>query len=67
MYAAAHDGKLPVSLADINEVPLPSDPVTGKSFEYQVQGDKAILVGPELPGEKPNRATRLIYELKLQR
>jgi hypothetical protein len=67
LYAAAHDGKLPVSLADINEVPLPPDPVTGKGFDYQVQGDKAILVRPELPGEKPNQATRWIYELKLQR
>ena len=44
LYAAAHDGKLPGALSDITEVPIPDDPMTGKSFEYRAprrQGDLA--------------------------
>src|SRR5262249_28922041 len=37
LYAAEHDGKLPARLSDFS-VPLPVDPVTGKSFAYVVQG-----------------------------
>ena len=44
LYAAAHGGKLPASLADI-EVPLPDDPFTGKAFPYRVEGKTAIIQG----------------------
>ena len=44
LYAAAHGGKLPASLADI-DVPLPDDPFTGKPFHYAVEGKKATLRG----------------------
>jgi hypothetical protein len=42
LYAAAHGGKLPEKLDDI-EVPRPNDPVTGNVFHYRVEGKKAIL------------------------
>ena len=32
LYAAAHDGKLPATLDDIKEVPIPLNPMTGKPF-----------------------------------
>jgi tetratricopeptide (TPR) repeat protein len=43
LYAASHGGKLPASLADITEVPIPDDPLTGKAFDYKVSGSKATL------------------------
>ena len=46
IYAASHAGKLPETLADITEVPVPDDPVTGAAFGYRREGDQAILQGP---------------------
>ncbi len=50
MYAAAHDGRGPKQLEDITEVPVPSDPATGKPFIYRADGDTAILEAPLLGG-----------------
>jgi hypothetical protein len=47
LYAAAHDGKLPDSLEQITEVPVPEDPATGKPFLYRRSGDAAILHVPQ--------------------
>jgi hypothetical protein len=43
LHAAAHDGKLPESLDQITEVPVPEDPATGKPFIYRRAGAAAIL------------------------
>src|SRR5262249_35100520 len=43
LYAANHEGKLPPSLTDIKDVPVPVCPVTGKSFEYRLEDDHAFL------------------------
>jgi hypothetical protein len=40
MYAADHAGKLPAKLSDL-PVPGPDDPMTGKPFEYKVEGEIA--------------------------
>jgi hypothetical protein len=61
MYGAEHDGHLPKSLDDIDEVPVPLDPVTGKPFAYAVKGDTANVRVSALPG----RPT--IYEIKMAR
>lgn len=50
MYAAAHDGRGPKQLDEITEVPVPSDPLTGKSFIYRADGDTAVLEAPLPPG-----------------
>jgi hypothetical protein len=49
LFAADHDGKLPDRLADITEVPLPSDPFTGQPFIYHRDGNTAFLdsFGPQ--------------------
>lgn len=65
-HAAAHDGKLPAKLTDIREVPIPTDPMTGKSFDYQLEGDLAVLRALPLPGDPPV-ANSLRYELTLAR
>jgi hypothetical protein len=67
LYAAAHDGKLPPALADVKEVPVPSDPMTGKPFEYKVNGDTAtISAGPPHGGWAIPQDT-LIYELTIRK
>ena len=59
IYGASHDGKLPEQLADIAEVPIPIDPVTGLPFDYRLEGGKAILTGPTL------RDAPLNYEITM--
>jgi hypothetical protein len=67
LHAAAHDGKLPASLADVKEVPIPADPMTGKSFAYKVDGDTATISAGAPDGEEPTAHNTLIYELTLRK
>lgn len=43
LYTAGHEGKLPATLDEIKEVPIPLNPVTGKSFGYRLDGKTAVL------------------------
>jgi hypothetical protein len=43
LYAAAHAGKLPASLGDIKQAPIPTNPVTGRAFPYHLEGETAVL------------------------
>lgn len=67
LYAASHDGSLPEKLKDITEAPIPVDPLTGKDFEYRVEGDKAILTASPLPGIEKVPHNSLRYEVTLKR
>ncbi|MFC1596580.1 hypothetical protein ACFL5Q_01355 [Planctomycetota bacterium] len=58
LYGASHGGRLPERMDDIG-VPLPIDPITGKPFEYRLDGNAAHVGGPSLPG-RPCR-----YEIRL--
>ena len=65
MYASAHDGKLPDKLADVTEVPMPSDPGTGRPFEYRHEGDTATVIS-QLPGDPlPNNGIR--YQVTIRK
>ena len=66
MYAADNNGKLPVSLDDIIQVPVPPvDPVTGKAFKYQLKGNTAIF---ESNAPKPTKEGDSIqYRLTIAR
>jgi len=64
MYAAEHDGKLPSSLAEITQVPVPLDPIHGRAFRYQIADGKAILESPVPPGGRPRDGLR--YEITLR-
>ena len=66
-YAATHDGKLPPTLADIKEVPIPLDPVTGRSFEYHLDDDTATLRAPTPAKETPNASNTVVYELRIRK
>src|SRR5262249_44669151 len=71
LYAVRHDGKLPMRLDQIKEVPVPVDPFTGKPFEYEATGDRATLYSAAraapVPGQKPNPQLALLYEIPLKR
>ena len=64
LYAAAHDGKLPVLLADA-PVPVPVDPITGKEFRYSLEGGTALLRGTPPSGLEKNAAYNVRYEIKI--
>jgi len=65
MFAADHSGRLPASLDEITSVPIPLDPVTGKSFVYRREDARnARLEAPVSPSESQRRP---IYELTLRR
>jgi hypothetical protein len=67
LYAAVHDGKLPAALGDIKDVPIPTDPMTGKAFEYKVSGDTATLSAAAPPGEPAVPYNTLVYEVTLRK
>lgn len=64
MYAVDHDGKLPRSLAEITAVPVPSDPLSGGAFHYELTGGKAVLESPIPPDGGPTDGLR--YEITLR-
>jgi hypothetical protein len=66
LYAAEHDGRLPEKLADVT-VPLPPDPFTGKSFNYQVDGTTAHIRGTPPPGEEKTPGFNVHYEVTIQK
>jgi hypothetical protein len=43
LYASNHDGKLPTSLEEIKEVPVPIDPWTNKAISYHLVGETAVI------------------------
>jgi hypothetical protein len=59
---AAETGKLPRSLDDIRVVPVPVNRVTGRAYQYRLDGDKGVLDLPFSDGF-PNIAWR--FEIKL--
>jgi hypothetical protein len=67
LHVAARDGKLPGRLGDIQEVPVPSDPMTGRPFTYTVDGNRAVLYAPPPDGEKAGPHNTLRYELTVAR
>ena len=51
-YAASHGGQLPQTLAEITEVSIPKDPMTGEAFRYTRTSTAAVLESPLPPGNK---------------
>ncbi len=64
LYAASHDRRLPGSLADIKDVPIPRDPMTGGAFLYRLEGKTATLEGPPLSPQEARLSK--IYELTIR-
>ena len=66
LYAAEHDGALPVKLSEIS-VPLPDDPVTGKPFRYELIGKTAHLRGTPPRTMEKEAAFNIHYEVTIQK
>jgi hypothetical protein len=69
-HLAANQGELPASLSDIRGIPIPLDPLTGKPFQWTVEGETATLKAPPLPADlvKPDseaaKTAALEYRLR---
>jgi hypothetical protein len=61
---AAVTGKLPSRLDEISAAPVPADPMSGKPFEYRVDGDRAFLSSAYPPGGPKTPQYMIEYELK---
>lgn len=48
-FAATHDGRLPQSLGDITDTPVPADPTIGQPFFYKAEGNLVTLESPAPP------------------
>jgi len=66
LHAAEHDGKLPAKLSEI-AVPLPVDPVTGKPFEYTVEGATAHFRGSALRVAGKDTGSNVHYEVTVRK
>jgi hypothetical protein len=66
LYAAAHDGKLPVKLSDLT-MPLPIDPVSGRALDYALDGLVGHIRGRSLPGDAAAPASTVHYEVAIQK
>jgi hypothetical protein len=62
LYAASHGGSLPTELKEIEQVPVPNNPATGKPFAYQLNGTTAVL---ELPPTDRVRSGNCRYEIQI--
>jgi hypothetical protein len=62
-YAAASGGKLPARLEDATATPVPENPLTGRPFEYHLDGDTATLADTQAPPELPT----LTYTVKIRK
>jgi hypothetical protein len=64
MYAAAHEGRLPIKLADV-DLPLPVDAVTGEPFVYELKGTTAIVRGTPPRGMEKALGYNVRYEVTI--
>lgn len=63
-YAASHDGQAPDTLHDLHDTPAPIDPMTGKPFMYQKDGDQITVEGPAIELAAPS-STAIRITLKI--
>jgi hypothetical protein len=66
LHAARH-GRWPQNLAEITFVPVPSDPITDKPFEYVVATEGFTLTAPPPAGEKPNLGNSQEFNVNLRK
>src|SRR5262249_42214726 len=66
LYAAGHEATWPASLSAIL-VALPDDPCTRNRVRYEVIGETAHLRGSPRPGMENDPASRVHYEVTLQK
>jgi len=67
LYAAAHGGQLPPTLAAMTDVPLPADPMTGRPFQYDLSGGTATLTAAPLGLDPASTYNSFKYEITIVR
>ena len=68
-FLATHDGKLPASLADIETLSIPMDPLTDEPFEWRVDGNTATLRAvflPVVPQKNNSTEHRISFRLQVE-
>jgi len=60
-YAGSNKGQLPQTLAEVTEVSIPKDPISGEAFRYSRTGATAVLESPARPGGEKREELR--YEI----
>jgi hypothetical protein len=65
LHAAANGGQLPDNLEQVTVVPVPTDPGTGKPFEYSRDGATATIVS-RITAD-PSEATELRYRVTVRK
>ena len=67
LFADTHQGALPARLDELTDTPAPIDPITGRSFEYRLEGDHAVLTGPAAAGFEGVSKVAIRYEFRKAR
>ena len=65
LYAAEQGERLPTSLQDIREVPIPIDPMTGQAFLYRIEKGRAILETRPVDGGEATHSHAVRIEIQL--
>jgi hypothetical protein len=66
LHSATHGGKLPKTLGEITDLPLPSDPITGESMDtwYKLEADGTGVLEVPPPPATPTPLLGRRYELR---
>lgn len=64
MFAAKNEGRLPKRLDELTDAPVPIDPVTGKGFDYKVEGNTFTLDAPAPPGMLAKEGERYVVTIR---
>jgi hypothetical protein len=64
-YAAANEGKFPSSLDQI-KLPLPTDPISGKSYRFELKEGKATIRGTPPADRAKEPAFNRVLEITIQ-
>ncbi len=65
-YAAANEGKFPASL-DLTKLPLPTDPISGKSYRLELKEGKATIRGTPPADRAKEPAFNRVLEITIQK
>lgn len=67
-HLATHDSRLPETLDEIKDVPIPLDSLTDRPFQWKVDGKIATLKSPPLPADviEPGSATAIANSLEFR-
>lgn len=62
-YAARHEGKLPATLQEVTDTPIPIDPIWGKPLDYRVEGSTVTLTSarPQGHGAKDELVMKVTF------